>query len=389
MHAAKALRDEPDDRWLALADLALQGLRSTYGNGQDSLPHTMTWDGITARPARLNVRYALISLLGLGRSRSLGLKTTDLTRDLWTRVEGHRRAIENSAGDMGLALWAQAITTGEGAFTPTKALQVFRKQRASLDTVHLAWAMLGADHFLAIEHHDDAEELVRLTKGDLLRLFHPDANLFYRHAKNGLFAGVTRRVPCFANQIYPVMALAVHAQRTGDTEAADVGRRVAENLCRLQGPLGQWWWLYDAKEGVVVDGYPAFSVHQDGMAPMALLETEKAGGRSFDLEIEKGLSWIYGANELASNMILEDQALVLRDIHQKGVGRGRRAFRSAAWCSGFRRNAVRTKAVTFVINRECRPYHLGWILYAASLMKCSKTGQVWANQSLEGCGQCS
>ncbi len=389
MPAANALKVRHKDRWLDLAVLALKGLRATYGEDADRLPQKIAWDGIVAQPAGFNVRYALISLLGLGRSQSLDLEVGGLIRELWGRVESHRDMIENSAGDLGLALWAQAVTGRDAGFRPSQALSVFHEQRASLDTVHLAWVMLGADHFLAMEHAGDAEELVRLAKDHLLRLYNPASILFYRHLKSGPVAGVSRRVPCFANQIYPVMALAVHAQRTGDAEAAEAGRNVAENLCRLQGPLGQWWWLYDAKNGPVVDGYPVFSVHQDGMAPMALLETMNAGGRSFNREIEKGLSWIYGENELGVDLIVKDQALVLRDIHKKGVGRARRALRSAAWCWGVRGNAKHTKKIEFVVNRECRPYHLGWILYAASLMKTSEMGETSASHSMEGCGQCS
>lgn len=389
MPAVKGFNERHDERWQNLARLTLNGLRATYGKDHNLLPHTMIFADGSARPSGFNVRYALISLLGLGKSRIRDLETGELISDLWRRVESHRGAIKNSAGDLGLALWAQAVTGSDAGFTTSLALKAFRKQRGSLDTVHLAWVMLGADHCLANDDDGAADELARLSKSDLLRLFNPDANLFYRHAKAGPFARISRRIPCFANQIYPVMALAVHAQRTGDDEAADVGRRVAENLCGLQGPLGQWWWLYDSADGQVVDGYPVFSVHQDGMAPMALMETTKAGGRSFDREIERGLSWIYGENELGVNMILADQALVLRDIHKQGVGRARRALHSAAWCWGVRWNAAHSNKADYVVNRECRPYHLGWILYAASLMHASKTGQTSVTHSMEGCGQCS
>ncbi len=358
-----------EDRWFELANLALRGLRATYGRGDSSLPHTMTWNGTIAQPVGFNVRYALISQLGLGQSQILDLNSGDLIRDLWLRVDANRGTIEDSAGDLGLALWAQALTGGRDLFSPSQALQVFLENRDSLDSVNLAWVLLGVDHTLVKETDAAAEKLAQLAIEDLLKLFNPTSRLFYRHAKIGPIAGVSRRVPCFANQIYPVMALAAHARRTGSAEAARVGRAVADKLCSLQGSFGQWWWLYDAIGGVVVDGYPVFSVHQDGMAPMALLETTRAGGRSYQCEIEKGLSWIFGENELEKNLVLTDQGLVLRDIHRKGVGRVRRALRSAAWCWGLCSKECRVREPgDFTINSECRPYHLGWILYAASLM---------------------
>lgn len=387
MRAADSLRSEHLFRWQELAELALRGLRSTYGGESNRLPHTMSWDGISARPVGFNVRYALISLLGLGKSQVLELETSSLIKDLWSRVAGNRSAIDNSAGDQGLALWAQAVIGASDPFLSGHALKVFRKQRESLDSVNLAWVMLGADHTLLADSDAAAEELVQLAKDDLLKLYNHTSSLFYRHAKHGPLAGISRRVPCFANQIYPVMALAVHTRRTGDAESGDVGRRVANHLCRLQGPLGQWWWLYDAQDGPVIEGYPVFSVHQDGMAPMALVETEMAGGRSYKNEIERGLSWIYGANELAAGMVLNDPGLVLRDIHKQGVGRVRRALLSAAWCRGKRGSKRRQQGTqNFVINRECRPYHLGWILYAASLIAAAQDAPV---RTLEGSGQCS
>jgi hypothetical protein len=127
--------------------------------------------------------------------------------------------------------------------------------------------------------------------------------------------------------------------------------------------------LYDAKRGPVVDGYPVFSVHQDGMAPMALLETTAAGGRSFAREVETGRAWIFGENELRRNLVHREEGLVLRDIHRSGVGRTRRMIRAATWRLGWRGRANAGPAESpFVVNRECRPYHLGWILYAAALV---------------------
>jgi hypothetical protein len=351
-------------RWPELAVLALRGLELTYGeNG--GLPHTMRWEGRKAQPVGFNVRYALISLLGLEKARTMDLPVDSLIHDLWSRVENHGWV--NTAGDQGLGLWAQSLGGVCRPFSSLEALIEFRDQRSTLDSVQLAWLMLGADHVLLRNSDSHAEELVHLAREDLLKLYSPDARLFFRHARQGLVNGVSRRVPCFANQIYPVMALAVHARRTGSAETASVGRDVADKLCSLQGSSGQWWWLYDAIGGVVVDGYPVFSVHQDGMAPMALLETTRAGGRSYQGEIENGLSWIFGENELETNLVLTDQGLVLRDIHRKGVGRVRRALRSAAWCWGFRGEGRRVhEPDDFIVNRECRPYHLGWILYAAS-----------------------
>lgn len=352
------------DRWPALAELAVRGLRDTYAIG---LPHTMKWSAGRASPAGTNVRYALISLIGLGRSKALGLEVGDLITTLWSRVNARRDVIAQSPGDLGLALWAQALTNQRGPFGVEDACRAFQARREMADSVHLAWLMLGAGHCEQNENNGRARELADVAKADLLILYNANSQLFYRHARRGFVSGVSRRVSCFANQIYPVMALAVHGRCSGDDHSAEVGRKVADTLCALQGRLGQWWWLYDAQEGGVVDGYPVFSVHQDGMAPMALFETTKSGGRSFAPEIARSLAWIDGDNELKKSLVCDSPGLVLRDIHRRGVGRVARAIRSAAWCWGLPGERGSDQPESLRINPECRPYHLGWILYAASL----------------------
>ncbi len=162
------------------------------------------------------------------------------------------------------------------------------------------------------------------------------------------------------------MALAVHARRTGCPEAAAATTSAADRLCNLQGKLGQWWWLYDADRGDVVEGYPVFSVHQDGMAPVALAEVMRAVGRDHTSAIERGIRWTFGDNELNHDLVLREQGLILRDLHKAGVGRARRILRGTLRCLGGRNgHECGESAARFAINNECRPYHLGWVLCAA------------------------
>ena len=60
-----------------------------------------------------------------------------------------------------------------------------------------------------------------------------------------------------------------------------------------QGPAGQWWWHYDRRTGRVVERYPVYAVHQDAMAPMALLALERRGAASTcATPIARGLAWL-------------------------------------------------------------------------------------------------
>ena len=56
----------------------------------------------------------------------------------------------------------------------------------------------------------------------------------------------------------------------------------ADALCRLQGPAGQWWWIYDVERGTPAIRYPVYSIHQDAMGPMALLAVSLASEHKRD-----------------------------------------------------------------------------------------------------------
>lgn len=165
------------------------------------------------------------------------------------------------------------------------------------------------------------------------------------------------------------MALSEHARRTRCPEATRIAAALAEKLCDAQGERGQWWWLYDARDGDVVDGYPVYSVHQDGMAPMGLLMASAALDRDFNEPIERSLRWLFGHNEVERSMVLPEQGLILRDVYRSGVGRVRRMITCTLWCAGWRpRKRCDDDPKRFRVNPQCRPYHLGWILYAAGLI---------------------
>lgn len=359
-------------RWRTLAEVAYRGIRRTYGASSESLPYALRWDGFRATPRRQSGRYALISILGLARAKELTGPSDELVGRLWDRVSYPEIQRGLTAGDVGLGLWANSISANENSeFTVDRALSALHRDAGLCDSVELAWLLLGADHALLRDTNTvGAERLASEAKERLLGLYNPSTRLFFRHARRNPVYAVSRRVSCFANQVYPVKALALHARRSGCSEALEAAVAVADNLCALQGKLGQWWWLYDARDGGIVERYPVFSVHQDGMAPMALLELAGVCGRSYSAPIERGLGWVFGDNEVGQEMVLSEPGLILRDIHLRGVGRFRRMVRGTLSCCGWgNRSPNCTPTSGYQVNCECRPYHLGWALYAAALAR--------------------
>ena len=170
-------------------------------------------------------------------------------------------------------------------------------------------------------------------------------------------AGVVRgRVGSFADQVYPIFAMAHFSQVFGHQEARDNALRCARAICSLQGSLGQWWWHYDSVTGRVVEHFPVYSVHQHGMAPMALLALEETCGADFDAHINRGLSWISGANELHQDLENSDAGVAWRCIQPP---------KSNPYAAGVRvLMGKEPSRGPLHILYECRPYELGWLLYA-------------------------
>jgi hypothetical protein len=148
--------------------------------------------------------------------------------------------------------------------------------------------------------------------------------------------------------------------------ALETANRCAAQICRLQGPGGQWWWHYDVRTGEVIEGYPVYSVHQDAMAPMALLDLFEAGGTDYAEAIRRGLKWMECAPEVGRSLIDEYQMLIWRKVARFEPRKFTRCVRTAltALSPSLRAHWLDTVLCPSLIDYESRPYHLGWVLHA-------------------------
>jgi hypothetical protein len=192
-----------------------------------------------------------------------------------------------------------------------------------------------------------------------------------RHGRDWLLHG---RLTSFASQVYPIHGLSDYERVVGieSTEA----RRAAETIVGAQGPLGQWWWIYHQRTGAVIEAYPVYSVHQDAMAFIALLPVYALGGDDHRPALWRGLEWLLGGNELQTPLVDWEHRFVFRAIQRvgsdpdrfggmSGMSHARVVGASMGMCPG---RAEQTDPDGLEILRECRSYHLGWLLYACSLI---------------------
>ena len=313
----------------------------------------------------LSHRYTMMTLLGLHRSEAAGLRSpidilpilSGLLEDLtWMK----------SIGDLGLLLWVCALVSPERLRETCSLVNpetAFRRSREVHEgrTMELAWFVSGLAHAnLALPRGlPDSADLARRAYQLLLKN-QGDHGIFGHLSRSGTITGFLRgRIGSFADQVYPIYALSKFAHAYGVPAAIEKAKRCADAICRTQGAMGQWWWHYDAATGRVMEHYPVYSVHQEGMAPMALFALEEAAHLDYREPIYRGLRWIAGNNELGCDM-RHTSGLVWRCLYH---GSKSKLYLDRAK-SFLGSKVIGESSGDLEILRECRPYELGWLLYA-------------------------
>lgn len=332
-----------------LVETAARGLARMFDPASGLFCYALRQGQQGLRREGASLRYTLIACLGLRRLEEAGGRPPVEPAGVLGGLLAQPERIEG-AGNLGLLLWAAGPRLwhwGSGVLGREDALEAFPDWRAA-KTRELAWLLDGLTECGA------PEGLGRRVLERLLGNFVAATGLF-RHQASG---GLRGRVANFDDQVYPVHALARFARAYGAPEALEAALACAATLCRLQGPLGQWWWHFDAASGRVLATYPVFSVHQDAQAPMALGALSEASGRDFGPFVLKGLGWVAGANELGRCLVEAAHGVIWQGVgHRRG--HVQRLEEALSFLFGRRLTPGR-----LVLTQECRSYHLGWVLYA-------------------------
>jgi hypothetical protein len=348
--------------------MARRGLAAAYFPQDQEFAQTVrsvvTDDGVAARrTGGRNIRYA--AMAGLGLSRLPALLQADvlsgaLAPDLVTRTAERARTCRDP-GAVALAAWAVAEVN---ATHPTALLQRLARIAHSgipLATVDLAWIVTA----LTAVRLEGTGDLFDVSIRRLLEAQGPHG-IFPHQVPARAQAPWRTHVGSFADQVYPLQALARGYALTGDPQLLEAANRTAQRLCDLQGPAGQWWWHYDTRTGGVVERYPVYSVHQHAMAPMVLRDLFEAGGDDHRREVAAGLAWLLEPAETAEEMISERFGLVWRKVGRREPRKAARAASAAAtWMAPARELPGLDRLLPpGAVDHECRPYELGWLLYA-------------------------
>ncbi len=323
---------------------------------------------------RSNPLYSAMALVGLLEDEAAGGEPAPPLVGTTLDALHSIHAVRPEAALGGCLMWAGALAGDRRADDVlARATRVLAPRRASSMDLGLLLAGL-----LKVHEHDrrsssEAAAAIPPVRDELLRRFCRPANLFRNVSRSepaGIRAG---NLTSFASQAYPIHGLAELARLEGSVRPECA--LAAQQIIDEQGPRGQWWWQYSRTSGRTIEGYPVYSVHQDGMAFMALGSLQNLGHATYDKPLWLGLKWLFGENELGQCLIGREPPIIYRCIQRRGsdpdanfgMARANRMRAALASVGLYRAAGTRAGPGTLEILHECRSYHLGWLLYARSI----------------------
>ncbi len=269
-------------------------------------------------------------------------------------------------GGGGLLLWAASLwSPGDGGSLLTDAgipLTRLASELSPMTTMEVAWWVSGLLH---ARQHPQENSVSDHALTHLTERFAESAGVMHHATRHAPWKQrIRRHVANFADQIYSVQALALAAIAGVDQgRALSIANRVAQRITEHQGGLGQWWWHYDSRRGEVAQHYPVYSVHQHGMAPMALHTLHRAGGADLRDAASRGTDWL-DDNELHRSMIDDHASTVWRSVERQGGLLGKWEGRARSILGAAPRHP---ESPLFELNRETRPYEWAWLLYSEAI----------------------
>jgi hypothetical protein len=307
-------------------------------------------------------RYTINSLAGIQRAQmyqSLGWEMAPII-DGFLALHGSRVA---NPADNGLLLYLLAV---EGH--PEAESRLARAERIVTDPLaarrlnlqDLSWLLVGLTKVAELTGETRATAAAKQCWNVLYQRFCNSSTRlpFYNLGR------YRRGFTSFGGIAYFLWSAFEFARVFNDVRAWTAFQAGVRQVINLQGVRGEWPWFINANNGGVLDWYQLYSVHQDSMSMLFLLPARDAGLPGVEEAIEKSCSWLFGNNELGAVMIVDSPFFIYRSIRRRErFERGRRYLRALGLeIFGWHQNPQAPSRLE--INRECRSYHIGWLLFA-------------------------
>ncbi|HMW45429.1 MAG TPA: hypothetical protein PLB47_00095 [Solirubrobacterales bacterium] len=302
------------------------------------------------------LQAGIVVLLGLLRAEEAETDQPFSTGALRTRILGDLSGPDVTAGELGLALWAESRCGGE-AIGEIDGL-IRRATVGGLEKVpteQIAWLASGLAE-TAVLTGDPSTGLIREVKAELSARITPGGLARDVHARRlGVAVPVT-------GQFHLLHAL-VQLVRAGEEDCRNRADQLAGALLALQREDGAWPGLIDPVRSEAAVVYPVLAVTQIAAAPIALRAATELGLGDFEAAAKSGIQWANGGNALGLSLVHEADARIDRGILTKRKpGALERGISSAA--RRIRGQAFEPDAKQLIIDPAASSEDLGWVLEA-------------------------
>ncbi len=312
-------------------------------------------------------RYSLISLIGIKNylrfqenNKMESIITSEITKTFIENTLGYFNTVkEINAADVGLALKVFHMFDFEVSRNSILS-QIDTFDVNSLTGMEIGMIIWGLQKY-SRENPVIKEKLDHLVNFQMQHNYNEKSNLFYHRGK-----GFRRRFPNFATQVYSLFSISKYLNEFMEGNNASYALKLekcAQKLIKLQMSDGGWPWLYDVKRGSVVEPFEIYSVHQDSMAPMALLELARLVDSDYTDVIDLSLGW-FNQNHFGVEMIDENDNVIYRSLRRPKKIYDKLYLPYKTLHSYF--SEIHSDLKSFEVYKQCFSYHLGWILYCWS-----------------------
>lgn len=364
-----------DIRLAALLEGCVENLVATYRE-DGVFPYTsfLTEGSIECSYDHVQtLRYTINSLLGLQEAAQAsipGISTDQVATMLHMFVDQQYERLDSTA-DLGLLALTLAGNELHGAVLDETIARLDHAlddpAAARLDMQSLSWVVWGCCA-AASRGVDRAERVARAAMAHVQELVAPVTGLPRHNASRH-----RRSILSFGSLVYFLRACHEYSSTFADKEVRQLFESGVQQAIDFQGPQGEWPWMIDVRSGLPFDVYPVFSVHQDSMSMLFLLPSLDDGNERAADSARRSIRWCYGQNELETSFYRSDPFFAYRSIERaERLPRLRRYLRGATRRSGA--PAAPFDSANVRLNRECRSYHLGWILYVWASRAAVATG---------------
>ena len=349
-----------------LVKVAIQGLTSMFDRRANMFCTRAVRDGDTIKYEGSSYWETLNALLGLNEAYQYDLKIPfDLAAATQYHIERAQQLTE--PGPAGVFLWLTARSFPEhlsplyDKIVFTDALDRFNENREGR-TRELCFLLIGLSEVRLSDGEEPAylDELAYMAR-QLLFVCYGGFGVFRSVHHQSQMTKKKTRYGTFTDQAFAMYAFMRYAQAFDDPQSMEIALECAKHMTNVQGELGQWWSLYDAQTGEVARKYPVYSLNQDALAPLALLGIGERTGEDFSDEINDGILWLYRRNEIDLHLISQSLEVIWEGVHE-----GKKKLYAEDMVPSINILAPRDKPRSLAVAFECRPSHLGWLLFALS-----------------------